>query len=357
MPFSLRHCTRRCARTVSNVGSRSAAARSTSQLSEWAVMYVGKLMYHIAALGSRLTERSSRPRNAAHGPLPTHNSDQAMDDEIAASSVMNDMLDAEASLDTLSLTGPQPRMSRDAPDPGPAFRPAPSPRTMESLTGIEDIDARVILQENSWQLEPDNTRARGMMLLAEKMNNPGLTLSAEESIDVTLAGIQCGLRAKEQMVTGQELLAIVGNTGVGKSLLVNYIHGCTVERVDRVMRVSESSPCTEIATVGHSKKSMTFIPQFVADEDFAYLDCPVSKFGACAAACCIGCKVCNLRASVHHGSILALRLLTACPHLAGLPRQSRSRDQHFQRCQHKEHCHKLERSARHHAHQLQFAQV
>jgi hypothetical protein len=128
-------------------------------------------------------------------------------------------------------------------------------------------------------------RARGMMLLAEKMNNPRLTLSAEESIDVTLAGIQCGLRAKEQMVKGQELLAIVGNTGVGKSLLVNYIHGCTVERVDRVMRVSESSPCKEITTVGHSNKSMTFIPQLAAEEDFVYLDCPVSKFVACVPAC------------------------------------------------------------------------
>jgi hypothetical protein len=45
-----------------------------------------------------------------------------MDAEVATSSVMNDMLDAEASLDTLFLTGPQPRMSRDAPDPGPALR-------------------------------------------------------------------------------------------------------------------------------------------------------------------------------------------------------------------------------------------
>ena len=42
---------------------------------------------------------------SAHGPLPTHNSDQAMDAEVATSSVMNDMLDAEASLDTLFLTG------------------------------------------------------------------------------------------------------------------------------------------------------------------------------------------------------------------------------------------------------------
>ena len=53
----------------------------------------------------------------------------------------------------------------------PALLPAPSPRTMESLsaerqekvqklmalTGIEDVDARVILQENDWQLETDNT--------------------------------------------------------------------------------------------------------------------------------------------------------------------------------------------------------
>jgi hypothetical protein len=49
----------------------------------------------------------------------------------------------------------------------PALRPAPSPRTMESLsaerqekvqmlmalTDIEDVEARVILQKNDWQLE------------------------------------------------------------------------------------------------------------------------------------------------------------------------------------------------------------
>jgi hypothetical protein len=35
------------------------------------------------------------------------------------------------------------------------------------------------------------------------------------------------------------------------------------------MRVSESSPCKEIPTVGHSNQSMAFLPQFVADEDFA----------------------------------------------------------------------------------------
>ena len=101
-----------------------------------------------------------------------------------------------------------------------------------------------------------------------------------------MAGIQCGLRAKEQMVKGQELLAIVGNTGVGKSLLVNYLHGCEVERVNKVMQVSKSSPCKEITTVGHCNQSMTFIPQFVADEDYAYLDCPVRQ-------------ICSLCASVH----------------------------------------------------------
>lgn len=138
--------------------------------------------------------------------------------------------------------------------------------------------------------------ARGAVLLAEKMHDPLLTLSVQDSLEVTLAGIQCGVKAREQ-AKGKQLLMFVGNTGVGKSLTVNYIHGCEMERAafpgsfDKVMRVREGSSCKEITQVGHSNQSMTFIPQLAADERFTYLDCPVPHpallFVACLPACII----------------------------------------------------------------------
>ena len=45
-----------------------------------------------------------------------------------------------------------------------------------------------------------------------------------------MAGIKCGLTAREH-AKDKELLVVVGNTGVGKSSTVNYIHGCDMERV------------------------------------------------------------------------------------------------------------------------------
>jgi hypothetical protein len=121
--------------------------------------------------------------------------------------------------------------------------------------------------------------ARGAVLLQQKMHNPLLVLSTEESLDVTLAGMQCGVMAREQ-AKGKELLMVIGNTGVGKSLFVNYLHGCQIDRaalpgsLKKVMAVSEGSACKEITQVGHRNQSMTFIPQLAADERFAYLDCP-----------------------------------------------------------------------------------
>lgn len=126
----------------------------------------------------------------------------------------------------------------------------------------------------------DTPKARGPLLLAAKMHDSQLVLSEEQSVEVLLAGIKCGLKASEQ-ARGKELLMVVGNTGVGKSLTVNYIHGCKMERValpgsiDKVMRVSEGASRKEIMQIGHTNQSMTFIPQLQEDENFTYLDCPV----------------------------------------------------------------------------------
>ena len=82
-----------------------------------------------------------------------------------------------------------------------------------------------------------------------------------------MAGIKCGLTAREH-AKDKELLVVVGNSGVGKSWMVNYIqvHGCDMERValpgstHKVMRVRADSPCKEIMMIGHTDQSMTFIP-------------------------------------------------------------------------------------------------
>ena len=78
----------------------------------------------------------------------------------------------------------------------------------------------------------ETPEARGLMLLAQKMNDPLLMLSEEQRCQVLLAGIKCGSTAREH-AKDKELLVVVGNSGVGKSWMVNYIqvHGCDMDRV------------------------------------------------------------------------------------------------------------------------------
>lgn len=60
-------------------------------------------------------------------------------------------------------------------------------------------------------------------------------------------------------------------TSAGKSTLINYIHGCDLERVSaaqaglagkkKVIRVKPESKIPEMMRIGHSKQSETFVPE------------------------------------------------------------------------------------------------
>ena len=58
------------------------------------------------------------------------------------------------------------------------------------------------------------------------------------------------------------MVAVLGNTGAGKSALVNLLHGCTfaLGAEDHVI-VAPDSPVPELMRIGHTNQSQTFVPQ------------------------------------------------------------------------------------------------
>ena len=124
---------------------------------------------------------------------------------------------------------------------------------------------------------------------------------------------QCVAMGREQAsrAEGGAAVAVIGNTGAGKSTFVNYLHGCKMESVSKAAVSSPSSAAQtrdgssgggggggggdddddddeetvirvkkgeglkeELMAIGHSKKSATFVPGVGQGEDFVFLDCP-----------------------------------------------------------------------------------
>ena len=127
-------------------------------------------------------------------------------------------------------------------------------------------------------------------LVNRKLENPNLELNADEQLDVLRECIERGA-AHAETAAGQDLLAIIGNTGAGKSTCVNYVDGCKLEKISRdvaagavaapaggggkkVVRVAPDSPRPELMRIGHSNKSQTFVPDVRVGHEFVYSDCP-----------------------------------------------------------------------------------
>ena len=109
-------------------------------------------------------------------------------------------------------------------------------------------------------------------VVERKLKSPGLQLTKEESIECLTSCISVG-KARAEQAKDRHLIMVIGNTGAGKSTLVNYIAGCKMEMVPRkdvglsgkgkIVRVAADSPITEkeMMRIGHDNTSATFLPE------------------------------------------------------------------------------------------------
>jgi hypothetical protein len=124
-------------------------------------------------------------------------------------------------------------------------------------------------------------------LLLRKLADPKHRVRAEESIALLAECIKQG-EAEAKKAEKQNLVVIIGNTGAGKSTLANALCGCTMQRVNPkkigmtgfdplviVKPTTEGGHRDEIMPIGHTRNSMTFMPQLVSmDNRFTLCDCP-----------------------------------------------------------------------------------
>lgn len=124
-------------------------------------------------------------------------------------------------------------------------------------------------------------------LLTLKLTNPEKQLNFEESIALLTHCISEGEREAKH-ANMKELIVLIGNTGAGKSTFGNYASGCTMKRVNPltlgikgidnvvvVKSVKEGGILDEIMPIGHTKQSMTFMPQIAtAQNGVTFCDCP-----------------------------------------------------------------------------------
>ena len=144
-------------------------------------------------------------------------------------------------------------------------------------------------------------------LVQEVLKNPQKRLSAEERINILST---CMLMGKEQAedAKDEDVVMVIGNTGAGKSTLVNFLHGCQMEQIrlkvpavedgvvkaagskhaakkkrgkrkakgEKVVQVKLDSDPPELMRIGHSNVSETFVPEVQVDDEpgFTYCDCP-----------------------------------------------------------------------------------
>lgn len=124
-------------------------------------------------------------------------------------------------------------------------------------------------------------------LLERKLANPKLPLSAEQSIALMTECIRMG-DVQASKAHAKDLVVFIGNTGAGKSTFVNYLCGCQMKRTNfkslgltglgKVVVVvprRDGGALDEIMPIGHTKTSMTFMPQIESDgEGMTHCDCP-----------------------------------------------------------------------------------
>lgn len=116
-------------------------------------------------------------------------------------------------------------------------------------------------------------------VVLKKLAMPGTALQPAESRVCLVSTIKYG-KTIARRARGKRIVVVLGNTGAGKSALVNLLHGCEFAyEEDDKMVVRYDSPLPELMRIGHSNTSETFSPQ-VEDAsaslgaNFAFVDCP-----------------------------------------------------------------------------------
>jgi hypothetical protein len=178
-------------------------------------------------------------------------------------------------------------------EPAPSPAPAPIQSLISSFpSGSAFIPSSVQRKrkENSSSsaLIPPSRKSRMYQvsdLTNRKLENPDLLLTIDQSIEVIANCLEVGSDRAES-ARGKDLLMVIGNTGAGKSTTVNYLTGCTLEKVRKaaigikgsgvIVRVQADSAIPEMMSIGHGKTSKTFLPDIHRDEalGFTYCDCP-----------------------------------------------------------------------------------
>ena len=133
-------------------------------------------------------------------------------------------------------------------------------------------------QEN---LVKDSKKIDYSSIRVEKLKNPKKELSIEDSIGLLIDCISQG-QIEAKKAHEKDVIIFIGNTGAGKSTMVNFLYGCEMqEQSAKELQLKLLEPVItvkgkELMPIGHTKQSKTFMPQIENDapNNFTYIDCP-----------------------------------------------------------------------------------
>ncbi len=107
--------------------------------------------------------------------------------------------------------------------------------------------------------------------------------SAEETSNIISECVCYVDSAVSKVKTAKLTIAVLGNTGSGKSTIINTLCGCNMVRskqnggktVISVQQKSEGGFMDPVADIGHSNVSQTFIPEIIqGPQGICFIDCP-----------------------------------------------------------------------------------
>lgn len=116
-------------------------------------------------------------------------------------------------------------------------------------------------------------------LLDQRLKDPNRVFGQEEQIEIVKQCVSMGRKEAIQAI-GRDCIAVIGNTGAGKSTFVNALYGCTMKSrgkgTRREVYVGWWNTQTPIGHSRNSRFSETFLPKMVPipDQSYCLIDCP-----------------------------------------------------------------------------------